>query len=121
METVQGDITVQQGMERVVSSTPMFYLMMAHPRCGTRRTFRVGELLSAMAEGKSEGHFITTYCEECEEAFSVEIFIGVDVDMGFSYLPNQMAVGEPVVDPAGMSKQESNPFGPDQDGNQQPV
>lgn len=109
METVQGAVTVQQGMERIEGSPPQFYLMMAHPRCGTRRTFKVGKLLSEMAEGRSEGHFITTYCHECEEAFSVEFFIGVDVDTGFSYLPNQMAIGDEIVDPAGMLKQESNP------------
>lgn len=111
METVQGNVKVQEGMKIVGAQLSTIYLMMAHPRCGTRRVFKVGEFWRQMVEGQQDGHFITTYCHECNETFSVEIFVGVDVPSNYSYLPNQLAAGDEIADPAGMSKQESNPFG----------
>ena len=87
MPTMQTDIVVDDELKAPDGERSTLYLTMACHTCGTRRTFRVGAVVSHIQNGQIDGYMISTFCDECERGVVIQIFAAKDKPYGFSNIP----------------------------------
>jgi len=102
MKTTQSSLKVRPDIKGKAGGA---YLVVAHPRCGTSRTFRVWRTIQAMLAGSLEGISIQSECQVCHERFQVQFFLAEDQPdpgAGVSAWPPQEEVPPTVKDQVGM-------------------
>ncbi len=107
MPTAQGESQLPPDRKAAPGEPEAIYITLADTTCRTRRTWKITEAVRKLQEGRSDGFFISTFCDQCHRGFFVQIVRAKDAPGGFSAMPVFLDAGDAgdmVMDDVGLAR-----------------